>query len=243
MLWRRRFRLRFCWPSASPSKTFPNKKIHRGSELLYVGTMKKLFCLAFLSIAANATIIYVDSEASNTINSSSHPTLDLAGRLHPNPAWAAPLPDSDWISYGSTGDPSVPGYFSPPDGLVVMFTTHFTLIGAITGGSLDVLADDSTSVILNGHKLIAADTKRGSKCSKAAIGCLASTEGIFTFAQLAPYLVDGRNTLSFGIEQIAGSSFGLDFAGQLDDAPTPEPATVAFIGAGLIGLIALRLRT
>ena len=204
--------------------------------------MKKLFCLAFLSIAANATIIYVDSEASNTINSSSHPTLDLAGKLHPNPAWAAPLPDSDWISYESTGDPTDPGYFSPPDGLVVMFTTSFTLIGAITGGSLDVLADDSTSVILNGHKLIAADLKPGSKCSNDPVGCLLSTEGVFTFAQLAPFLVDGVNTLSFGVVQTGGSSFGLDFAGKLDDGATPEPATVAFIGAGLVVLACLRRR-
>jgi len=204
--------------------------------------MKQLFCLAFLSIAANATIIYIDSEASNTINNSGHPTVDLTGRLHPNPAWAEPLSGSDWISYGSTGDHADPGYFSPPDGLVVTFTTHFTLIGAITGGGLEVLADDSTSVILNGHKLIAADTKPGAKCSKAPIGCLVSTEGIFTFAQLAPYLVDGTNTLSFGVEQVAGSSFGLDFAGHVDDGPTPEPATAAFIGGGLIGLVALRRR-
>jgi hypothetical protein len=73
------------------------------------------------------------------------------------------------------------------------------------------------------------------------VGCLTSTEGVFTFAQLAPYLVDGVNTLSFGVVQVAGSSFGLDFAGSVDDA-TPEPATVAFIGTGLVALGVLRRR-
>jgi len=204
--------------------------------------MKTIFCLTLLCVAANATTIYVDSEASNTLNNSGHATVDLAGTLHPNPGWAAALPDSDWISYGSTGDHSDPGFFSPPDGTLVTFTTHFTLIGAITGGGLEVLADDSTSVILNGHTLIAADLAPGTRCSNDPVGCLTSTEGIFTFAEIAQYLVDGTNTLSFGVVQVAGSSFGLDFAGTVDDGATPEPATVACIGAGLIAVATLRRR-
>jgi hypothetical protein len=204
--------------------------------------MKLLFCLACVALAANATIVYVDSDALDTTNSTRFDTVDLSGTLLPNPAWAAALPGSDWISYGPTGDHNDPGYFSPPDGTLVTFTTEFTLSGAITGGSLKVLADDSTSVILNGHKLIAADLKPGSKCSNDPVGCLLSTEGVFTFAQLAPFLVDGVNTLSFGVVQTGGSSFGLDFAGKLDDGATPEPATVAFIAAGLMVLASLRRR-
>ena len=205
--------------------------------------MKILFGL-FLAVAANATTIFVDSEASNTLNSSGHPTVDLTGTLHPNPKWAAALPGSDWISYGATGDHDDPGYFSPVDGTLVTFTTQFILSGAIIGAHLDVLADDSTSVVLNGHTLIAADTIPGNRCSNAPVGCVKSTEGIFTFAQLAPYLVDGANTLSFGVIQVAGSSFGLDFAGTVNDGPaaTPEPATVAIIGAGLLALASLRRR-
>lgn len=204
--------------------------------------MKILIGLAFLAVAASATTIFVDSEASNTLNSSGHPTVDLNGKLHPNPKWAPALPGSDWISYGSTGDHDDPGYFSPADGTLVTFTTQFVLSGAITEASLDVLADDSTSVVLNGHILIAADTIPGSRCSKGPVGCVKSSEGIFTFAQLAPYLVDGTNTLSFGVIQVAGSSFGLDFAGKIKDGPaeTPEPWTVAIIGAGLATLASLR---
>lgn len=204
--------------------------------------MKQLFCLACFTIAANATIVYVDSDALTTTNSTKLATVDLSGMLHPNPAWATALPASDWISFGSTGDHSDPGYFSPPDGTLVTFTTEFTLSGQITGGSLKVLADDSTSVILNGHKLVAADKRPGKKCSNEPIGCLISTEGVLTFAQLAPYLVDGVNTLSFGVVQVGGSSFGLDFAGRVDDTATPELATVAFLGAGLAVLALLRRR-
>jgi len=204
--------------------------------------MKQLLCLACFALAANATIVSFDSNAQDSTNSTGFATVALSGTLHPNPAWAVALPDSDWISYGSTGDHSDPGYFSPPDGTLVTFTTEFTLSGAIIGGSLKVLADDSTSVILNGHRLIAADLRPGSKCSSDPIGCLLSTEGVFTFAQLAPYLVDGVNTLSFGLVQTGGSSFGLDFAGKVDDDATPEPATVSLLGAGMVVLALVRRR-
>jgi hypothetical protein len=203
--------------------------------------MKTLLCFTFLSAAINAGTIYVDSGALTTANNSGFATVNLSGLLNPNPVWAAALPGSEWISFGPTGDSSDPGYFSPPDGTVVTFTTLFTVGGAITSASLTVLADDSTSVILNGHTLMTANLFPGPTCASGQIGCLASTEGLFTFAELAPYLVDGANELSFGVVQVGGYSFGLDFAGSVDPG-TPEPGTVALIGAGLIPLVALRRR-
>jgi hypothetical protein len=205
--------------------------------------MKKLLCITFLAVAANATTIFVDSDASNTFNDSGHATVDLTGTLHPNSGWAAALDGSSWISYGSTGDAGDPGYINTPNGTIVIFTTQFILGGAITGANLTVLADDSTSVILNGNLLIAANTVPGSNCAGHPIGCLTSTEGVFTFAQLAPFLVDGTNTLAFGVQQVAFSSFGLDFAGNVDTGgSTPEPATVGLIGAGLVAFATLRRR-
>ena len=203
--------------------------------------MKTLLGLVFLSLAARGTTIYIDSNALDTTNNSGRPTVDLTGSLPPNPEWAPALPGSDWISDGPTGAHDDPGYFSPRDGTAITFTTDFILDGAITGATLDVLADDSTSVVLNGHTLIAADTTPGSRCANHPVGCLTTTEGVFTFAQLAPYLVDGANTLSFRVVQVDGSSFGLDFAGSVADGPTPEASTTALMGAGLLALLS-RLR-
>jgi hypothetical protein len=42
--------------------------------------------------------------------------------------------------------------------------------------------------------------------------------------------------------QVGGGSFGLDFAGSVNDGSTPEPMTVALIGAGLVALATLRRR-
>ena len=202
-----------------------------------------LATLILFTITAKATVIYLDSDAASTINNSTHPTVDLTGTLHPNPGWGTAFAGSAWISYGSTGDNSDPGYFSPTDGTQVIFTTTFILTGTITAASLMVMADDSSSVILNGHTLRTANLTPGPACSAVAIGCLTSTEGVFTFGSLSPYLVDGTNTLSFGVLQVGGSSFGLDFAGSVtDNTATPEPATLAYIGTGLLALAAVRRR-
>jgi MYXO-CTERM domain-containing protein len=202
----------------------------------------KIFLCLFLIAAVRATTIFIESNAFDTTNNSGHPTVDLSGILHRNPSWAPPLPGSLWVSYGSTGDRSDPWYFSPADGTDVIFSTTFVLSGTITAASLKVLADDTSSVVLNGGTLIGADLTRGAKCAQGPIGCLASTEGIFTFAALSPYLVDGTNTLSFGVLQVGGSSYGLDFAGSVTTTETPEPAGPALIGAGLLALAALRRR-
>jgi len=204
--------------------------------------MKTILALTLLGNSANATAIFLDSSAATTINNSGHATVNLTGALHPNPSWGTALAGSDWISYGSTGDHSDPGYFSPANGTLVTFTTTFVLSGAITAATLTVMADDSTSVVLNGHTLATANTTRGGICSNSPIGCLAATEGVFSFASLAPYLVDGTNTLSFGVLQVHGSSFGLDFAGTVtDNSATPEPATLAIVGTGLL-LFSVRRR-
>ncbi len=196
--------------------------------------MKTILALTLFTITAQASVIYLDSFAATTTNNSVQATVDLAGTLHPNSAWSAALPGSDWISYGPTGDPTDPGYFIPPDGTAVTFSTTFMLTGAITAATLTVMADATTSVMLNGHLLIV---------SHSPIGYLASTEGVFSFTTLSPYLVDGSNTLSFGVLQANASFYGLDFAGSVtDSAPTPEPATFALLGAGLLTLAALRRR-
>lgn len=201
--------------------------------------MKTILYFALLSVTARASTVYIDSNAW-TSNNSGDPTMDV----RQNPEWARALPGSEWISYGQTGYSREPGYFSPPDGTLVTFTIEFTLSGLIDGGSLTVLADDSTSVILNGHTLISPDTIPGRRCSSKAVGCLDSTAGRFTFRELEPYLVDGVNTLSFGVVQVGGSSFGLDFAGKIEtngDPPeTPEPGTFQAMGGALLALAGWR---
>ncbi len=190
------------------------------------------------AMGAHASTITLDSSAASTSNNSSQATIDI----EPNPAWASALPNSSWVSNGLTGNPSQPGYVVYPNGTTVTFSESFDLTGPVTAATLTVLADDTTSVILNGQTIFAATSLPESgypTCSSQPIGCLSSTEGTFGAAQLDAYLKTGENTIQFGVVQKALVSFGLDYAGSITTASqVPEPASLGLIGAGLtlIGL-------
>lgn len=182
---------------------------------------------------------FVASSAANTTNDSVTQGLVNAGstiNVDPNPNWAAALPGSNWVSFTTTGNPSDAGFYVVPNGTSVTFTQTFTLTGSpVYGGTLSVMADDTTSVILNGTTIFSA-ALGGSypTCSTVPVGCLTSTAAVI---DLTPYLgllnTDGTNTLSFQVYQENGSSFGLDYAGVIN---TPEPGMLAMLGLGLVGL-------
>jgi hypothetical protein len=163
--------------------------------------------------------------------SSTGPTsiVDIAGS--PNGAWYT-LPGGDWISVANSGS----GPVVEPNGFATIFTDTFFLSAAPTVASLYVLADDTTSVVVNGTTIWNATAGPFPTCSASEIGCLATTEGVFIDGTLLANLVQGTNTISFEAYQGNGSSYGLDFAGAV---ATPEPNTLLMTGLGLGALILL----
>jgi len=157
-------------------------------------------------------------------------TLDQTGGhnavavTYHNPAWTASIPGAIWIW-------SVDPVANPLVNETSTFTRTFSLSGTVTSGALDMAADNSFSVSLNGH-------------------ALAADPGEFNYTTTKHYVVDpawfvvGTNTLTFTVTNfgLAASTYQTNPAGllyELSIGPcgvTPPPVingvpTITLLGA------------
>lgn len=151
------------------------------------------------------------------------------------PTWHAALGSSTWI--GSTPTSGPDGTVDPPKGTYI-YSTTFTADSSY-GGTIMVLADDTTSVFLNGVQIAAAGSGADTHCDATGINCLIPvTIPVGTF-------LNGLNTLSFdvlqqGLEAPGTDPEGMDFNGSISNIP--EPSTLLMLGTGLIGSAGALLR-
>ena len=188
-------------------------------------------------------------------------TTGTAFDLNPGTTWIAPLgntaghtttptsgPNSVWVgAYASAG----PGGSPPATGYYTFTTTITGVAGGTYSGNLDVLADDTVAVYLNGILTpiinfgnIGGDTH----CAVGVPNC--AGEDNVTFSNLA--LTAGTDTLEFVVEQTANpsgpggnQSSGVDFDGSLSQntpSPTPEPSSLMLLGSGLVGAAGMFFR-
>jgi hypothetical protein len=153
--------------------------------------------------------------------------------LTPTSLWANAIGSSTWVGSAANAGP---GGTDPAYGFY-QFTTKFTALGGPGyAGTIDLMADDTAEVLLNGVVIIPFGPLGADfNCATSGITCTAGD--VFSLTGLTLLSGIDANTLTFVVEQAGneGSSkdpSGLDFTAAF---AAPEPGSLILLGTGLIG--------
>jgi hypothetical protein len=132
-----------------------------------------------------------------------------------NREWVEALAGSSWVSIAPTGNAANSNTARDPIADVVSFFDIFDINEVATGGTLNVMTDDSVTVILNGGVIYAAgleNGKAGAKCSGGESMCSTAV----TVHLPADLLYLGANTLEFRVTRGKKGTLGLDYTGRVN---------------------------
>lgn len=143
--------------------------------------------------------------------------------------------DALWISYADTG--IFGSTLAPTSDLPVFKVTETFSANVGDVLDLDVWADDTAEVFINGTSVFSANFSQNI-CADGVIGCEPGENGTISYT----FLTDGLQTLSFDVFQIGTKNsnrlnpFGLLYSGYVATAAVPEPTTLLLMATGLAGL-------
>jgi hypothetical protein len=208
--------------------------------------VRGIVALSLASYLGAATITFKSGDGNNEYNNTASPNRVGGSMLGTGANWVD-FAGGVGISAPSCAWTAITDVCVPTQAPTGIFYETITLPSGfvVTSGLLKAYADDVAGIWLNGTNIWAVNVKGNYGARPGCCAAGPNNPDTMLTLDLSSFLTifnPGANTLEFRVWQIWGGPWGVNYSGSLSNDvntptgdPVPEPATLALVGAALLG--------